>query len=116
MITFSTFLVSNVPNEWVRYGKHLHLYVRRTRSPALWRNRYGDIQIANMTSNQPGSGELTKFFDEYEPLLCIYLENVMNKRLVKFYERRGYQRIGGVDGAPCFIKCSTQANLIYSQS
>ena len=108
--TFSSFLMSAVPNAWVQAHEcsTLMLYVRRSHHTHM-----GDIQIANMTNTKPGKGELTKFLDTWEPHVKFYFENVINPRLGKFLEKRGYKitpmsKLWSPDHspgiAPCYIR------------
>ena len=106
LVTFEQFIASKQQNAWVKGPKTLNLYVRRTPNNPYWRNHYGEIQLANMCSDTMGQGALTEFLNKWEPKLDIFIENVINDRLLGYFERRGYERIDGRE-IPCFIKRKT---------
>jgi hypothetical protein len=78
----SDFLSQPQGNLWVSCGR-LKIYLRK--SPLL--------TVANVTKlpKYQGNGEFTRFLDYIEGRFsCIYIEQVLNERLVGFLLRRGY--------------------------
>lgn len=55
------------------------------------------IELANMEANPPGKGKLTFYIPRFESLViqhgyfAIKVENIHNKRLIPFFEERGYK-------------------------
>jgi hypothetical protein len=85
-------------SEWIS-APGLRLYVRRS-SP----HRRTDYDLATANADKPGSGAMTRFLDQYEPLYSFYLENVLEPRLVGYYLRRGYTIVEGTAHCPCLRK------------
>ena len=105
MRTFAEFAKQHPPaqrwlrgNEWV-YERGLRLYVRCS-VPF----RHTDYDLASVEADKPGSGAFTRFLDQYEPLYTFYLENVLEPRLVGYYQRRGYTIVEGTAHCPCLRK------------
>lgn len=69
---------------WTVEPGPLALYVRRALHPDV------DFDLANMNAKTPGKGALTAFLDKYEPHYVFRIENILNKRLVPFFLKRGY--------------------------
>ena len=100
-MTFDEFMRDSAcRNEWV-HEPGLSIYIRKT--PAPCRDRWGDIQIANVTAAMPGAGAFTAFMDRIELGYSVYVENVINMRLDTWLARRGYQRRGQLYPS-CFLK------------
>jgi hypothetical protein len=87
-MSFDEFVVfRSMRNSWVQ-EPGIELYVRRSIP-----SRGTDFDLANMNADRPGSGALTAFLDKYEPLYSFYIENLLNPRLVPYFEKRGYTQI-----------------------
>ena len=93
MLSFEAFLQTKSRNEWVRVSPHgtLTLYIRKTPNEPRWIKLYGHLQIANMLNENPGHGELKKFLSNQEPHFDFFIENILNERLIRFFESRGYK-------------------------
>jgi len=87
----SEFLNSGRNRQWVEVVPKLKLYLRA--SGAV-------VTIANMGSDDPGKGLLTGYIDTFEEICrdhrykVIEVENILNARLVPFFEKRGYATKG----------------------
>ena len=103
-MTFEQFLKSNQKNAWVDGPKTLKLYVRRTPNNPYWLDHYGEIQLANMNAEKMGQGALTDFLNKWEPQFSIFIENVINTRLLGYFEKRGYTQVKSHPDLPCFLK------------
>jgi hypothetical protein len=84
---FLQFKRSAARNAWIREG-NLDLFIRKV--DPRFKNIWGDYQLANMIANPPGSGSLTKFLEKYEYYYQFYIENILDKRLVEYFKKRGY--------------------------
>jgi hypothetical protein len=107
MIKFKDFLEkTDYQNHWVLGPRRLRLYVRRTYNNPEWKERYGDIQIANCHNPRPGQGEMSEFLDEWEGKLSIYFENVINLRFEEYLRKRNYALLPSstMTILPCYIK------------
>jgi hypothetical protein len=102
-VNFETFIKLNLRNEWLQEYRSLRLYVRKT--PEGFKDKWGDYQLASMTSNIPGSGLLTRFLNRYEKKYQFYIENILNPRLITFFEKRGYKVVNDPlkQGSPCMM-------------
>jgi len=85
---FETFVNSTWHNYWVKEGT-LNLYVRKT--PAQFKHKWGDFQLASMSNDKPGNGDLTRFLNYWEGKYQFYIENVLNPRLEVYFRKRGYR-------------------------
>lgn len=85
-------------NQWIEEKSGLHIYVRRSRM-----YDHGDYMLANMFHESPGQGNLTRFLDEWEPKYRFFVENIMNPRLEKYLERRGYELGNPLALLPCML-------------
>lgn len=85
---------------WLREAG-LSLYVRRP--PGYTHD--ADFELASVNADHPGKGALTAFLDKYEPSWSLYIEHILERRLISFFENRGYRVIGTDDGLPgiCMI-------------
>lgn len=108
VMTFEQFLKSPQRNAWVDGPKTLKLYVRRTPNNPYWLDHYGEIQLANMNAGIMGQGALTEFLNKWESKFNIYIENVINDRLLGYFERRGYTQVKSYPELPCFLKRKNQ--------
>ncbi len=83
---FEGFLESKLQNAWVE-EPGISIYLRKTGS-----NPYTncDFDLANMNAKVLGSGSLTRFLDKFEPRFTFRIENILNDRLVHYFQRRGY--------------------------
>lgn len=83
---FEAFLKSKLQNAWV-LEPGISIYLRKTGS-----NPYTncDFDLANMNAKVLGSGSLTKFLDKFEPRFTFRIENILNDRLVPYFQQRGY--------------------------
>jgi hypothetical protein len=85
-------------SEWV-FEPGIRIYVRKG-----WRPRHGDYVLANMEATTPGKGALTKFLDTWEPKYQFSVEQILNERLIPYFERRGYvYESGKFPGSLCMI-------------
>lgn len=79
-------------NRWLRSMPGMEVYVRRNLR-SLPEGNFIMLDIANSGVTEKGQGTFTRFLDRLEalrPLEGIYLENVHEARLVRYYQRRGY--------------------------
>ncbi len=75
---------SRVRGTWIR-EPGISIYVRKSVP-----GRETDFDLASMEADEQGGGALTQFLDKYEPHCRFYVENVLTKRLVEYFKRRGY--------------------------
>lgn len=82
-------------NAWLS-AEGVRLYVRRT-PRFLDEAPRKTLDIANIENTKPGKGWFTKFLPELESRLCsesdfaaIYVESILNERLVGFLIKNGY--------------------------
>ena len=88
------FIASNAKNAWLS-DPTMEVYVRRFR---------GRLEIANVGVADPGKGRFTRFLEVAETLVrVVHIENVLNARFGKFFERRGYNR-DAFANPPCYTK------------
>jgi len=66
----------------------IRIYIRKG-----WLATHGDYVLANMEARKPGKGALTAFLDRWEPHYRFSIENVINPRLIPYFERRGYTSV-----------------------
>jgi hypothetical protein len=105
---FEAFLKGPQRNAWIEVENGLRLYVRKSaRFP-------GVITLASMESENPGSGQLTKFLDKNEPNQKFEVENILNERLIPYLKKRGYKikYEGGLPQARKFMSLK-RLRLIY---
>lgn len=79
-------------NRWLRAMPDMEVYVRRT-PRSLPEGDFVMLDLANVTVTHKHQGTWTRFLDRLEamqPLQGIYLENVSDPRLIRYYQRRGY--------------------------
>lgn len=57
-----------------------------------------DFELSTLSADRPGRGALTKFMDKYGDKYTFYVENILETRLVGFFERRGLRVIGNREG------------------
>lgn len=76
-------------NAWVQY-RGIQMYFRMGNSYS----HNADYELANMDSDNPGSGDLTAFFEEYGNKYTFFIENILNERLVGFFEKRDFRVVG----------------------
>lgn len=48
------------------------------------------FDFANMNAEVLGQGSLTRFLDKFEPRFTFRIENILNDRLIPYFQRRGY--------------------------
>lgn len=115
--TVKEFLLSTNRNMWCREGE-VEVYVRRAQRMIRPQNSASfmvrALDIATLRTERPGSGRLSELFDHWEQLAddfnygVVFVENVINPRLVKWLERRGYEKQDNPcdpgDQLPCFYK------------
>lgn len=87
-----------VPRSAWLFEPGIRLYVRKG-----WRAAHGDFVLANMEAKRPGQGALTAFLDRWEPLYQFSIENILNPRLVPYFERRGYHVVETYGIAPTML-------------
>lgn len=93
-MTFEDFVAQCEAERPFTARAHVHevgitLYVRKP--PRGLRPIGVDFDLANMVAHPRGKGALTRFLDRYERLYGFYVENILEPRLVSFFERRGYR-------------------------
>lgn len=97
-MNLETFIKSGIHNQWIKEGRGLSVYVRQGRR-YIKGTYYNTLDLATITSNKPGSGQLTPFIEKSEALALkyhfemIFIENVLNERLLGWFERRRYTKI-----------------------
>lgn len=110
------FLDKDLPNHYLKYP-HLDVYVRK--GNRIFYNEEGagefepclDIANINVQPKYQNKGLFTDFLFEAEGLLkertipYIFIENVLNKHLPPFLERKGYRLMPYRLSAPCYYKC-----------
>lgn len=87
--SFEQFAVSNSRNEHVR-EKGITIYVRRS----FGHIHNADFELASLSADKPGNGALTAFMDKYGDRYTFYVENILEDRLVGFFQKRGYRIVG----------------------
>lgn len=101
-MTFEEFIVAKpkLRNAWVR-EPGLSIYVRR---PTGF-SHDADYELASMEADVPGNGALTSFLEMNEKSASFYVENILNDRLIPFFEKRGYRIVGAGRNEPdvCMI-------------
>lgn len=107
--SFQAFLNSDLRNAWCVKGP-FKFYVRRGLR-FLNGERLKVIDLATIDSSKPGSGKLGELFTELEQAAKdydgLFVENVLNRRLCSWLERRGYIKAPGPDeAAPCYLRLS----------
>lgn len=95
-MTFEEFVTQGpkLRNKWLR-EPGLSIYVRKP--TGLSHN--ADFELASMEADEPGSGALTSFMSKHEVSYSFYIENILNERLIQFYQKRGYRIVGTSHGA-----------------
>lgn len=88
LMTFEEFLHSALRNAWVT-APGLSLYVRKSK-----RDGVECIDLAAVKADVTGKGAFTAFLNKYEPKYNLYVESILEPRLVPYLERRGYCRSG----------------------
>lgn len=102
------FLDSQDRNLWIKEGC-IEVYVRKSRRvrDGVW---YEALDVANLTSDKPGSGSLANvmlYIEENAKAAnrqCIFVENVINDRLIGWLERHGYTTWDNREHLPCYWK------------
>lgn len=89
-MNFEKFRDSSWRNYWIREGT-LNIYVRKT--PEQFKKKWGNFQLASLSNDNPGKGDLKKFLDKWEKHYQFYIENVLNPRLEKFFLKRLYKPV-----------------------
>jgi hypothetical protein len=101
---FETFVNSKWNNYWIKEGT-LQIYVRKT--PSIFKDKWGDFQLASLVNEVPGHGDLKIFLDKWEKHYQFYIENVLNPRLERFLLKRQYvavnKRICLAPYPPCML-------------
>jgi len=85
-MNFKQFVKSKFRNQWIS-EPGIKIYMRKSIYKGI------DIDLANMEARKPGNGSLTKFLDKYEKDYVFLVESIVNRRLIKYLERRGYTRV-----------------------
>lgn len=87
--SFDDFVASNLRNCKVTQDGLL-LYVRRP----FGKRHNADFELAGIDALVPGSGALTAFMNKYGNHYNFFVENILEPRLVPFFERFGYRIVG----------------------
>lgn len=103
--SFEQFAVSTERNEHIR-EKGITIYVRRP----FGHTHNADFELATFSADKPGSGALTAFMDKYSDKYTFYIENILEDRLVEFFQKRGYRIIGEHIGDPDRCMISAQCH------
>lgn len=98
--------------EWT-YPKGLRLYVRRA-LVELYGPRV-HITLANIWAVRQGKGALTRFLDQWEPCLGLFVESVRDERFKAFWERRGYQLVPTGGRAVDFVRPLPAGASVYDK-
>jgi hypothetical protein len=102
--SFEQFVTSSLRNEHIR-EEGISIYIRRP----FGHTHNADFELATLDADEPGNGALTAFMDKYGDKYTFYIENILEDRLVSFFQKRGYRIIGEHIGDPdrCMIseKC-----------
>ena len=101
--TIEKFFNGSEPNVWIQYN-NLDVYLRK--SKRILDNKFiSTIDLANVNSEKPGSKTFHTFIEYLENLSkkngyeAIYVENILNDRLVGFFDKLGY-KISSSQGPP----------------
>lgn len=101
------FMESNLRNAWIEYPD-MKVYVRKgVHLFADKRHDTFDIANVEVMETSRGNGRFTAWLDmaetmaEEEGFEAIYVENLLNRMLAGFLERRGYTKTGDVQ-LPCY--------------
>ncbi len=94
-MNFSEFMNSNYKNFWIKEKKGLNIYIRKGISPTS-----GSIELASISADPKGNGALTQFLNKIEESHSVFIENVINERLVVYLKKRGYTRVNDGSLAP----------------
>lgn len=114
-----TFLADETATrEWVRYrhgqrrgGSLISVYLRKAERRHFDVKVVTNLDLATITAVPQGRGALTALLDNLEKRYSIYVENVLNPRLVGYLARRGYTKLYNrhdlEEIAPCFVKAQS---------
>jgi hypothetical protein len=89
VLTFDDFVASNLRNLKVTQDG-LTLYVRRP----FGKRHNADFELAGIDAFEPGAGALTAFMNKYSERYTFFVENILEPRLVPFFEKFGYRVVG----------------------
>lgn len=94
-------------NAWVANEAGM-IYVRRAKRPNLTDEDVLDLATISIAEEYQGQGILTSVLDKLEmQTFPIFIENVMDERLQRFFLKRGYMDISVTDDrTPCFYRPS----------
>jgi GNAT superfamily N-acetyltransferase len=106
------FLSERQSNKWLEYD-HFRVYIRKAqRTLPPFRMFFDVIDVANISvqESHQGKGIFTEWLTAAEDIAketdrIVFVENVLNKKLAGWLERRGYSRMGPVE-TPCFFLIS----------
>ena len=102
MRSLAAFLSDDSQSEWVCHGG-LTIYVRKTMGDGKFRDRYGDLQIANISAKTPGAGQFTGLLDILiHQGTAVYVENVLTDRFADYLRRKGFVETPNTS-PPCFL-------------
>jgi GNAT superfamily N-acetyltransferase len=95
------FLHGHLKNDWIGSIK-FHVYVRKSvRFINGVRRTSFDIANINVATKYRGKGLFTKWLSEVEMevsafgIECIFVESILNARLITFLEKHGYSPVQG---------------------
>jgi hypothetical protein len=69
-----------------------------------------DFELATLSARKPGSGALTKFMDKYADKYTFYVENILETRLINFFEKYNLRLIETTPGLPDRCMISAQCH------
>lgn len=113
----TNFMESKARNAWVQVPEG-QLYLRQRKDPT-----FGLVlDISNLSFDIRGTGAFTAYLDNMHRQLltggkfdAIFVENILNERLVPFFERRGYIKAeswGAVDGVPSMVMPKSRLEML----
>jgi GNAT superfamily N-acetyltransferase len=111
-MNFDAFLSNqNIRNQWIA-ERDISVYIRRSVRvlDATMPKLCLDIGSVEVEEEHRGMGIFTSFLNRFEKAAkdlnrSVYIESILNPRLIKFLERRGYKLVPGSQGlAPNMFK------------
>jgi GNAT superfamily N-acetyltransferase len=110
-MTLNEFFISPVRNAWVDLDVPASLYLRKAHRLIDGRMQFTlDLATVEVSEECQGTGVFTRLLDLLEKHTvdgsfdALYVENILEPRLVPFLERRGYQRTPESGLIPCLFK------------
>ena len=103
-----TFIESNQKNTWL-HSREIHIYIRNAHHRLdTTIEKTIDLATIEISEKLRGKGKFTKLLEYLEEQVNrpIYIENVLEERFQKFFEKRGYLKAsqGMSDLVSCYYK------------